>query len=214
MTDYLKEPQKIESDSFRLIEEIAGAHGLTDEQWPVVRRMIHTTADFDYNKNIRFHPQAILAGLRALKAGSSIVTDTRMLQAGISTGRLAKLNVETYCFVDDPEVAADAHNRGVTRSIAAVDRAVAYLDGGIAAIGNAPTALLHLMELVDAGKIKPALIIGIPVGFINAAESKEILAGKTYPFITSLGRKGGSPVVAGVINALAVRALEEIKNDC
>ncbi len=203
-------PQEIEAESFRRIEAEAGPHCFAGPAWRVVRRMIHTTADFDYLTTTRFHPRAIAAGVAALRQGRPVATDTRMLAAGISTGRLSRLGVEVRCFMDDPEVAAEAVRRGVTRAAVAMERALPGLAGGIVAIGNAPTALLRLLELLAQGAAPPALIVGLPVGFVNAAESKEALSRTDYPHITALGRKGGSAVAASVVNALAILALEEM----
>jgi precorrin-8X/cobalt-precorrin-8 methylmutase len=202
-------PQEIETESFRRIEAQVGGYQLSPREWAVARRMIHTTGDFEYLDNVRFHPQAIAAGLAALEQGRPVVTDTRMLQAGIGTGRLARLGVKIICLMDDPAVAQEAKERGLTRATVAMERALPQAAGGIVAIGNAPTALLSLMDLLAAGAEPPALIVGVPVGFVNAAESKEALAGLACPFITSLGPKGGSAVAASIINALAIMALEE-----
>lgn len=203
-------PGEIEAESFRRIEAEAGRHTFGPQAWSVVRRMIHTTADFDYLANTRIHPRAIGAGVAALAQGRPVATDTRMLAAGISTGRLSRLGVEVRCFMDDPEVAAEAAQRGLTRAAVAMERALPGLAGGIVAIGNAPTALLRLLQLLAQGAPAPALIVGLPVGFVNAAESKEALNRTDYPHITALGRKGGSAVAASVVNALAILALEEV----
>jgi len=202
-------PQEIEKESFRRIEAQVGGQKLAPREWVVARRMIHTTGDFEYLDNVRFHPQAIAAGLEALGQGRPLITDTRMLQAGIGTGRLNRLGVQVICLMDDPEVAQEAQERGLTRAAVAMERALPLAVGGIVVIGNAPTALLSLMDLLAGGAAPPALIVGVPVGFVNAAESKEALAGLTCPFITSLGPKGGSAVAASIINALAIMALEE-----
>jgi precorrin-8X/cobalt-precorrin-8 methylmutase len=202
-------PKEIEAESFRRIEAQVGTHNLPPEVWAVVRRMIHTTADLDYLKTVRLHPHAIAAGVAALRQGSPLVTDTRMLLAGIGSGRLGRLGVTPFCLMDDPQVAQEAARQGTTRAAAAMEAALPRLAGGIVAIGNAPTALLRLLELLDAGASPPALVVGLPVGFVNAAESKELLSRQNYPFITALGPKGGSAVAAAVINALAVMALEE-----
>jgi precorrin-8X/cobalt-precorrin-8 methylmutase len=201
-------PQEIEAESFRRIDAITGQHGFPDHIWPVVRRMIHTTADFDYLATARFHPLAVSAGIEALLAGRPVFTDTRMLFAGISTGRLKRLGVETRCHVDDPRVIEEARRRGITRSAAAVDLTSPSMHHAIVAIGNAPTALLRLVEQVKEGILRPALIIGMPVGFVNAAESKEALLTVDVPYITSVGMKGGSALAASVLNALAIMALE------
>jgi precorrin-8X/cobalt-precorrin-8 methylmutase len=175
-----------------------------------VRRMIHTTGDVDFHQTVQVHPQAIAAGVEALRRGCSLATDTRMLLAGISTGRLSRLGVEPFCILDEPEVAAAAARQGTTRTAAGLALALPRLAGGIVAIGNAPTALLQLLELLAAGAPGPALVVGLPVGFVNAAESKEALSRQNCPFITALGPKGGSALAAAVVNALAIMALEEI----
>jgi len=203
-------PLEIETESFRRIEAQVGAHDLPPEVWSVVRRMIHTTADLEYLQNVRVHPRAIAGGVAALKQGCLVGSDTRMLLAGISTGRLGRLGVEPFCMLDDPEVADAAARQGATRAAAAVERALPRLAGGIVAIGNAPTALLRLLELLEAGAPPPALVVGLPVGFVNAGESKEALARQNCPYITALGPKGGSAVAAAVVNALAIMALEEM----
>jgi len=205
----LRLPQEIEAESFRRIEAQAGAHSFSSEAWPVVRRMIHTSGDVGYVETVRLHPQAIAAGVEALRRGCALGTDTRMLLAGITTGRLHRLGVEPFCILDDPEVAQAAARQGTTRTAAGLELALPRLAGGIVAIGNAPTALLRLLELLEAGAPQPALVVGLPVGFVNAAESKEALTHYNCPFITALGPKGGSALAASVINALAIMALEE-----
>ncbi|MCX5892850.1 MAG: precorrin-8X methylmutase [Deltaproteobacteria bacterium] len=203
-------PQDIEAESFRRIEAQVGAHDFPPEVWQVVRRMIHTSADLDYLQTARVHPAAVAAGVEALRQGRPLVTDTRMLLAGIGSGRLDRLGVKPFCLMADPEVAKEAARQGTTRAAAAMEAALPHLSGGIVAIGNAPTALLRLLELLEAGAPPPALVVGLPVGFVNAAESKELLSRQHCPFITALGPKGGSAVAAAVINALAIMALEEI----
>jgi len=207
MTQLPRQPREIEAESFRRIEAQVGAHGLAPEVWAVVRRMIHTTADFDYFTIARVHPRAVAAGVEALRAGRTVVTDTRMLLAGIRS-RLEKLGVEGLCFIDDSQVAQEAARRGITRAAAAMDKALPHLAGGIAAIGNAPTALFRLLELMKEGAPPPALIVGLPVGLVGAAEAKEALLHQDIPYITAAGPKGGSAVAAAVINALAIMALE------
>jgi precorrin-8X/cobalt-precorrin-8 methylmutase len=203
-------PKEIEAESFRRIEAQVGPHRLAPEVWFVVRRMIHTTADLEYLKAVRCHPRALAAGVEALQQGCALATDTRMLLAGISTGRLGRLGVKPFCLMDDPEVAAEAARRGTTRAEVAMERSLPRLAGGIVAIGNAPTALLRLLELLEAGTPPPALVVGVPVGFINAAESKDSLARQDCPYITALGPKGGSAVAASIVNALAIMALKEM----
>lgn len=203
-------PQEIEAESFRRIDAQVGAHTFSPEVWPVVRRMIHTSGDVGYLETVRLHPQAVAAGIEAMRRGCAMGTDTRMLLAGISTGRLCRLGVEPFCILDAPEVAQTALREGTTRTAAGLELALPKLAGGIVAIGNAPTALLRLLELLAAGAPAPALVVGLPVGFVNAAESKEALSKQNCPYITALGPKGGSAVAAAVINALAVMALEEV----
>ena len=202
-------PHEIEKESFRRIEAKVRPHNLLPEEWTVARRMIHTTGDFEYLDNVRFHPRAVAAGLEALGRGRPVVTDTRMLASGIGTGRLTRLGVTVICLMDDPEVARLAQERGTTRAQVAMEQTLPRAAGGIVAIGNAPTALLALIDLLAAGAPPPALIVGVPVGFVNAAESKEALTHLDCPFITSLGPKGGSAVAASIINALAIMALAE-----
>jgi precorrin-8X/cobalt-precorrin-8 methylmutase len=203
-------PEEIEAESFRRIEAQVRSHDFPPPVWMVVRRMIHTSADLDYLRSVRLHPRALAAGVAALRQGGPLATDTRMLLAGVSGGRLSRLGVTPFCLMGDPEVAREARRQGTTRAAAAMEAALPRLAGGIVAIGNAPTALLRLLELLEAGAAPPALVVGLPVGFVNAAESKEALSRQNYPFITALGPKGGSAVAAAVINALAIMALEEM----
>ncbi len=202
-------PEEIEAESFRRIEAQVGGHDFPPPVWMVVRRMLHTSADLDYLRSVRLHPRAIAAGVAALRRGGPLATDTRMLLAGVSGGRLSRLGVTPFCLMDDPEVAREARRQGTTRAAAAMEAALPQLARGIVAIGNAPTALLRLLELLAAGAPAPALVVGLPVGWVNAAESKEALSRQDCPFITALGPKGGSAVAAAVINALAIMALEE-----
>jgi precorrin-8X/cobalt-precorrin-8 methylmutase len=194
-------PQEIEAESFRIIEAELGPTNFSPEQFAVVRRCIHATGDFSFAENLRFHPQAIAAGLRAIRAGKNILVDVNMAASGISNKLLATFGGKIICRVADQETAERAAAGKMTRSEAAVELA-ATENIGIAAVGNAPTALLKIMELIDSGLFAPDLVIGVPVGFVNAAESKAILASKPYPFITALGRKGGTPVAVAAVNAL------------
>jgi len=194
-------PQDIEAESFRIIERELGPTRFLPEEFAVVRRAIHATGDFGFAENFRFHPQAIAAGLAAIRAGKNILVDVNMAASGISGGLLARFGNRVVCRVAEPETAALAKANGTTRSDAAVVRSVGD-QIGIVAVGNAPTALLKAMELIDQGLFSPDLVIGVPVGFVNAAESKDLLAEKLYPHITVLGRKGGTPVAVAVVNAL------------
>lgn len=196
-------PQEIEAESFRMIEEELGPHPFSAEEFAVVRRVIHATGDFSFADNIRFGVDAVAAGLAAIRAGRNILTDVQMAASGISKALLAQHGGQVLCRVSDPLTAELAATKGWTRSEAAMELA-AQENIGIIAIGNAPTALLKVMVMLaeQSPGFKPDLIIGVPVGFVNAAESKEILGEKNYPFITSLGRKGGTPVAVAMVNAL------------
>jgi precorrin-8X/cobalt-precorrin-8 methylmutase len=204
-------PNDIETESFRIIDREAGPHAFTPEQWPIVRRMIHTSADFDYLRTVRFHPQAVATGVKALRAGKPVITDTNMARTGIRRLDAERLGVAVGCHMDAPSVHAAAQSSGRTRAEAAVDATLMEMTDGIYVIGNAPTALLRLLEHVRAGRARPALIVGLPVGFVSAAESKAALAELDHPFITNTGRKGGSNVAAAVVNALLLLALEKEK---
>jgi precorrin-8X/cobalt-precorrin-8 methylmutase len=202
-------PGEIERLSFRIIDSEAGSHGFTVQEWNIVRRMIHTSADFDYMESVRFHPAAIAAGIKAIREGCAIVTDTNMARVGIRKGELSVFGGEVHCLIADPDVSERAKANGVTRALAAMDKAAERYDGGIYVIGNAPTALLRLMDLIKDKIMKPALVVGLPVGFVNAAESKAELIHLDIPFISNVGRKGGSNVAASVVNALAIMAAEQ-----
>ena len=197
------DPAEIESLSFKIIEEEAGEHGLAAEKWAIVRRLVHTTADFDFISQTRFHQQAVEAGIAAVSNGAAIVTDTRMAQAGITNTHLAPFGSEVHCFINEAEVIAAAKAENITRAAAAVSRARDLLEGGIAVIGNAPTAIIELVRLFQQGEVRPALVVGMVVGFVNAAEAKELLMDSGLVYITVAGRKGGSAVAAATVNALA-----------
>ena len=199
-------PEQIENLSFQIIDQEAGEHSFTADQWAVVRRMIHTSADFEYKEMIRFHPGAITAGIESIRAGKSIITDTNMARVGTRQRDLERFGVTVKCYMNDPGVMERARKNGTTRAKAAVDAAVSDTHDGIYVIGNAPTALLRLIELVENKQAHPALIIGLPVGFVNAAESKAALVEMNYPYISNVGRKGGSNVAASVVNAIAILA--------
>jgi len=201
-------PEEIEALSFKIIADEAGSHRLPPDRWAIVRRMIHTSADFEYLESIRFHPDAITRGLDAIRSGKTVVTDTNMARAGIRKADLQRFGVSVKCYISDPEVRKIAIAKGSTRAEAAVDAAISDLNGGIYAVGNAPTALLRLIEQVRKKAVDPALIIGFPVGFVNAAESKAELMTLDCPYITNIGRKGGSNIAASVVNALTLLALD------
>jgi len=201
----IRRGEDIEAESLRIIEsEVPEPRPFAGDEWRIVRRMIHTTADFGLLELVRFHPLAVEAGKRALAAGCTLVTDTEMARAGIPERRMGALGCTVRCLMRDPEVLALAQAQGSTRARAAVDFAVEQIKPAIYVIGNAPTALLRLLEHIEAGRAEPALIVGMPVGFVNAAESKALLTAQTrIPYIAVSGRKGGSPLAASAVNALA-----------
>ena len=205
---YAMKPHEIERSSFEIIDQEAGIHHFTTQQWSIVRRIIHTTADFEFKEMIRFHPDAITAGIEAIRNGQTIVTDTNMARVGIRKKEIERFGGQVKCYIDDPLIYQNAAAAGGTRAKAAVDAALGDMQDGIYVVGNAPTALLRLMELVEDKKARPALIIGLPVGFVNAAESKAALVEMDYPHISNVGRKGGSNVAASVVNALSILAAE------
>ena len=195
-------PMDIEKRSFAIITELLGDTQLDPENELVIKRVIHTTADFDYVENLVFSPHAVGKGIAALREGCDIVTDTQMAKAGINKTILGRLGGEVHCFMSDPDVAAEAKERGVTRAIVSMERAAQLSKPCVFAIGNAPTALISLHELTEAGKLDPALIIGVPVGFVNVVESKELFLDSPVPHIIARGRKGGSNVAAAICNAM------------
>jgi precorrin-8X/cobalt-precorrin-8 methylmutase len=203
------DPGAIETASFAIIDREVGPHGFDARQWPVVRRIIHTTADFEFAAATCFAPGVIAAAVAALRRGASILCDTNMVLAGVNKTRLARFGCPIACHVAAPDVAATARSEGITRSIVATRKGVA--EGcEIFLVGNAPTALFELLRLVEAGAARPALVVGVPVGFVGAAESKEALYGSSLPFIVCRGRKGGSAIAAAILNALLLLAEEEM----
>lgn len=200
-------PMDIEKRSFEIISGILAEEGvvLDPENEPVIKRVIHTTADFEYVNNLVFSENAIKIGIEALKSGCDIVTDTQMAKAGISKAALSKLGGEVRCFMSDDDVAAEAKARGVTRAAVSMEKAAKLEKPLIFAIGNAPTALIALDELMREGRLSPKLIIGVPVGFVNVVESKELIIASSVPHIVARGRKGGSNVAAAIVNAMLYR---------
>lgn len=196
-------PQEIEKRSFEIITEELGDVKLVPGTEPVVKRCIHTSADFDYAKNLVFSDGVIEHALKVLGSGATIVTDTQMAMAGVNKRKLAALGCQIRCFMSDSDVAEEAKKRGVTRAVVSMEHAAKLPGPLIFAIGNAPTALVHLYELVKSGAVKPELIIGVPVGFVNVVPSKElILTLDDVPYIVARGRKGGSNIAACICNAL------------
>lgn len=200
-------PEQIEEKSFQLIEERVPSHSFNSEEWTIVRRMIHATVDFDLVHDTTFHPEAISKGIAALRKGALIITDTKMVKAGINLKRLRKYKTKILCTISHPEVIRAAKLSGKTRASVAMQKMSSLMDGSIIAIGNAPTALFEVLKLAEKESQIPSLIIGVPVGLVGASESKEMLMKKDIPYITVRGEKGGSPLAVSIINGLAVLAL-------
>jgi precorrin-8X/cobalt-precorrin-8 methylmutase len=202
--------RSIEDRSFAVIDLEAGPHGFPPAEWNVVRRIIHATADFELLQLVRLHPDAIAAGVTALRRGCPIVVDVKMIAAGLSEDRLAAYGCAVHAFISDDDVIAAARAAGSTRAIEAVRKAhrAGVLDGAIVAIGNAPTALLEVIRLVGEAGARPALVIGVPVGFVSAAESKQATEQLAVPHIVVRGRKGGSPIAVAILHALLALSAE------
>ena len=194
-------PGEIEKRSFEIIEEELGRE-LDPVLKPIIKRVIHTTADFSYADTLFFSANAVEKGLQALREGVSIITDTNMGRAGINKKKLEQYGGKVHCFMADEDVAAAALTQQTTRAAVSMDKAAAMQEDFIFAIGNAPTALIRLYELIQEGKIRPRLIIGVPVGFVNVVEAKELILTAGVPVIVARGRKGGSNVAAAICNAL------------
>ncbi len=194
-------PMDIERESFRIITEELGDRRLDPMQAPILKRVIHTTADFDYADNLYFSPDAVQLAIDALKGGATVVTDTQMALAGINKRTLEKLGGRACCFMSDADVAEAAKEQGVTRARVSMDKAARLGENVIFAIGNAPTALIRLRDMIDEG-YRPKLVIGVPVGFVNVVASKELILETGVPCIVARGRKGGSNVAACIVNAL------------
>jgi precorrin-8X/cobalt-precorrin-8 methylmutase len=196
------EPKDIEARSMEIISKEIGDRALDPKEAPIIKRVIHTTADFDYLDNLNFTDGAVELLQDALKKGASIVTDTQMAKAGINKKRLGQYGGEVHCFMSDPDVAAEARERGVTRAFVSMEKAARMMEPFIFAIGNAPTALIRLHELMLEERISPIGIIGVPVGFVNVVEAKELILDDPVTSIVARGRKGGSNVAAAIVNAL------------
>lgn len=195
-------PADIEKRSMEIIEEELGEIQLPAAEKNIIKRVIHTSADFEYARTLRFSPDAVAKGLAALRQGCTIVTDTNMAYMGISQRGLETLHSTKVCFMADADVARMAKTQGTTRAVACMDKASTIRGPLIIAVGNAPTALLRLDELIRAGKIHPDLVIGVPVGFVNVVYAKEIIMQSGVPYIVAKGRKGGSTIAAAICNAL------------
>ncbi|MBC8585090.1 precorrin-8X methylmutase [Oscillospiraceae bacterium NSJ-64] len=195
-------PGEIEKRSFEIITQMLGEKKLKIENEQVIKRVIHTTADFDYADNLCFSPGAVKIFEQALREGACIVTDTQMAKAGINKKSLARFGGEVFCFMSDEDVAHKAKENGTTRASASMDKALNLQCPLIFAIGNAPTALIRLYELIKEEAISPKLIVGVPVGFVNVIQSKELIMQSGVPYIVAKGRKGGSNVAAAICNAV------------
>ncbi len=202
-------PGDIEKRSFEMIGEELNKE-LPADLAPIIKRVIHTSADFDYAENLVFSPDVLSKALTALKSGATIITDTQMAKAGINKAALAKLGCTVDCYISSPDVMESAKANGTTRACAAVDKACQLTGPVIFAVGNAPTALIRLYENMEAGEVNPALIIGVPVGFVNVVESKELIIESNAPHIVARGRKGGSNVAAAIVNALLYIATDRV----
>ena len=199
----ISDPNDIERRSMEIIEsEIGDMSAFSELEKLIVKRCVHTTADFDYAENLVFSDGAVAKALKALEGGCTIVTDTQMAKSGINKAAVARLGCEVLCFMSDPDVAQAAKDRGCTRAAVSMEKAAGMKGHLVFAIGNAPTALLRLRELIDEGAISPDLVIGVPVGFVNVVESKEAIMEADVPYIVAKGRKGGSNVAAAIVNAL------------
>ena len=196
--------QEIEDESMQIIESEIGSHSYDEMEWPIVRRIIHSTADFDFAREnkLLFHKDAISNGINALKNGCSIVADVNGVIGLMNKQNPKDFGNNLICNISDPALMESAKKVGKTRAQMSMRVAEKEIDGGIVVVGNAPTALLEVMEMVREGLVKPALVIGMPVGFVSAVESKDELSKTDIPFITNIGRKGGSPCASAIINAL------------
>lgn len=200
--------RRIENDSFAVIDREAGPHDFEPGAWEVVRRVIHATADFEFKQLMRFSPSGVERGIRALMGGAPVLADVNMILAGLNERRLASYGSKTHCFISDEDVIQAAKAADSTRAIESMRKAhrLGVLDGAVLAVGNAPTALIEAMRLVREEGARPALVVGVPVGFISAAESKDVVletaAEFDVPFIVATGRKGGSTIAVAIIHAL------------
>jgi precorrin-8X/cobalt-precorrin-8 methylmutase len=202
--------RSIEDSSFAIIDREAGTHDFEPQEWQVVRRVIHATADFEFKRLMRFHPEALQAGVLALRSGCAVVVDVKMIAAGLSEERLAARGCAVHSFISDEDVIKQAKAANSTRAVEAMRKAyrLGLLAGAVVAVGNAPTALLEVVRLVREENARPALIVGVPVGFVSAAESKEAALTLPVPFIVARGRKGGSAIAVAILHALLALTTE------
>ena len=207
--------RKIEASSFDIVDQEAGDHGFPPDQWQVVRRVIHATADFEFTNLMHFQGDAVRKGIDALRGGYPVLVDVKMIAVGLNQTRLDAYGCSIHHYISDEDVIATAKEKNTTRAIESIQKAhrLGQLDGAVIAIGNAPTALLEVVRLVREGKARPALVIGVPVGFVSAAESKEaVLELEEIPYIVARGRKGGSAIAVAIIHALLMLSVQESKS--
>jgi precorrin-8X/cobalt-precorrin-8 methylmutase len=195
-------PEDIERRSMEMIASELGVRTWPEPESSIIKRCIHTSADFDYADNLVFSEDAAKIGIRAIRAGANIVTDTKMAHSGVNKSRLTSYGGNAYCFISDDSVVAEAKARGCTRATVSMERGAALNGDTIFVVGNAPTALVQLNEMIKSGRVKPALIVGVPVGFVNVVEAKELIMEAGVPFIVARGRKGGSNIAAAICNAM------------
>ncbi|WP_018085871.1 precorrin-8X methylmutase [Desulfurispora thermophila] len=205
--EFLLDPVEIAKKSMTIIEENLPQLA----QWPplereVLKRIIHTSGDLSCLSLIDIHPDAVKTGIKAISAGQDILTDVNMVRAGLISSRLGEFGISVHCLINDPLVVAEAREKGLTRAMVAIQRGASLAEGGIVAIGNAPTALFALCDLIQKGQARPALVVGMPVGFVGAKESKELLVSTGVPYITIHGTRGGSNMAAAAVNALLLLA--------
>ena len=205
---YIVDPEKIEEKSFHIVNKLLSASKFPEREKQVAARVIHTTTDLDYTKDLSFHPKAIESGLSAIRAGRDVICDVSMVMAGINTRILSYFGGRAVCFINDKSIMRQASRLRLARAILAMRKASRLMDGAIIAIGNAPTALFEVCNLIKSKKIKPALVIGIPVGFVGAKDSKKELASLDIPYITNRSTKGGSTVACAIVNAILKMAKE------
>ncbi len=206
----LTDPAAITAESFRRIDALLAPYGIAADVYPVVRRVVHTTADTEWVGALRFAPGAIAAAIVAIRGGANIVTDVQMVAAGIQTQQLARFGGTVCCAIDHPEAAILAQREGITRSMAAIRLLAPDHPQALYIVGNAPTALYEVVALAHAGAIVPPVIVGVPVGFVATVESKTSLMHTSFPWISNVGPKGGSAVAAAIVNALLALATEDV----
>lgn len=209
MSGALVDPAAITAESFRRIDALLAPYGLPDDVYPIVRRVVHTTADLEWVSSLRVHPRALAAAVDALRRGVRVVTDVQMVATGIQTRALAAFGGAVRCAVDTPDAAALALHAGITRSMAAIRLLATDAPDALYVVGNAPTALLEIIHLWESGQIAPPAVIGVPVGFVSTVEAKTALMATDLPWVSNVGPKGGSAVAAAIVNALLARAAGE-----